>query len=92
MGKTNTRNPETIEEARQMLLEDNTELESLRGELETLRGQMAEKDSTIENLRTLNQSLYLRATQGEEPEEEEEEEEPESLEDFAKNHLKGVIK
>lgn len=82
-------NPETLEQAREMLLQNNNDLASLRADLDNLRNESAEKDKTIEELRTLNQKFFLRLAQGkEEPEEPEEPEE--SLEDFAKT-LKGLI-
>ena len=83
------RNPETLEDARALLLENDTEIETLRSELETLRGQNAEKDKTIEDLRTLNQRYYLQLAQGQE-EPDNDEPEPESLEEWA-GKLKGVI-
>lgn len=95
MGKTKNRNPETLEDARALLLEDNEELEQLREQISTLEAQITEKDESIENLRTLNQSYYLRLSQGraeDENDEGEDDEEPQSLEDFARTKLKGVIK
>lgn len=83
------RNPETLEDARALLLENDTEIETLRQQVETLTGQSAEKDKTIEDLRTLNQRYYLQLAQGTEPEPKEEPE-PEPLEKWAEK-LKGVI-
>lgn len=83
------RNPETLEDARALLLENDSEIESLRSELETLKGQNTEKDKTIEDLRTLNQRYYLQLAQGEDNPEPDEPE-PESLETWA-GKLKGVI-
>lgn len=84
-------NPETIEQAREMLLQNKNEIETLRGQVTTLQGQITEKDATIEDLRNLNQRYYLQLAQGtEEPEEIRQEPEPMSLEDFAKT-IKGVI-
>lgn len=83
------RNPETLEDARALLLENDTEIEQLRAQVETLTGQSAEKDKTIEDLRTLNQRYYLQLAQGKE-EPEPDEPEPESLETWA-GKLKGVI-
>lgn len=84
-----TPNPETLEQAREMLLQQSNDLDTLRGELDTLRNESSKKDTTIEELRTLNQKFYLQlAQQQEEPEPEPE---PElSLEDFART-LKGLI-
>ena len=84
------KNPETLEEARELLLQDSNRIKELEDQTAALTGQISEKDSQIEELRTLNQKLFLRVSQGEEPPEEPEEPE-ESLEDFARN-LKGVIK
>ena len=83
------RNPETLEDARALLLENDSEIESLRSELETLKGQNTEKDKTIEDLRTLNQRYYLQLAQGKE-EPEPDEPEPESLETWA-GKQKGVF-
>ena len=83
------RNPETLEQAREMLLEDDNLIQELTQTRDTLTGQMAERDAQIEELRTLNQKLFLRVSQGTEPEEKDEPEE--SLEDFA-SQLKGVIR
>lgn len=83
------RNPETLEDARALLLENDTEIATLREQVETLTGQSAEKDKTIEDLRTLNQRYYLQLAQGTEPEPEPEKE-PETLEQWA-GKLKGVI-
>lgn len=83
------RNPETLEDARALLLENDTEIETLRSELETLRGQSSEKDKTIEDLRTLNQRYYLQLAQGTETETENEPE-PEPIEKWAEK-MKGVI-
>lgn len=83
------RNPETLEDARALLLENDSEIETLRSELETLKGQNSEKDKTIEDLRTLNQRYYLQLAQGtNEPEPDEPE--PESLETWA-GKQKGVF-
>lgn len=83
------RNPETLEDARALLLENDTEIESLRSELETLRGQSSEKDKTIEDLRTLNQRYYLQLAQGTEPDPEPEPEHV-PIKEWAKT-LKGVL-
>lgn len=83
------RNPETLEDARALLLENDSEIETLRSELETLKGQNTEKDKTIEDLRTLNQRYYLQLAQGKD-ESEPDEPEPESLETWA-GKQKGVF-
>lgn len=80
----------TLEEARELLLQNSETIRELTEQVNTLTANNGEKDATIEELRTLNQKLFLRVSQGEEPEEEPEEEH-QSLEDFAKT-LKGVIK
>lgn len=93
MAENNPRNPATLEEARSMLLEDSNTIRELTEQLDTLRGQNSEKDSTIEDLRNLNQRYYLLLAQGQastDPEPEKDEE-PQSLEDFAKT-IKGVIR
>lgn len=84
------RNPETLEDARALLLENDSEIESLRSELETLKGQNTEKDKTIEDLRNLNQRYYLQLAQGTETETETDEPEPEPIDKWAEK-LKGVI-
>ena len=84
------RNPETLEDARALLLENDTEIETLRSQVETLTGQSAEKDKTIEDLRTLNQKYYLQLAQGQTEPDTEPEQPPVPLTDWARN-LKGVI-
>lgn len=84
------RNPETLEDARALLLENDSEIEQLRAQVETLTGQSAEKDKTIEDLRTLNQRYYLQLAQGTNEPENNDEPEPESLEEWA-GKQKGVI-
>lgn len=85
--------PKTLEEARAKLLENNNTIQQLQGEIETLKKENKEKDTTIEDLRTLNQKYYLELAQGQAEDETEQKEEPKkvSLEDFAKT-IKGVIK
>lgn len=83
------RNPETLEDARALLLENDTEIEQLRSQVQTLTGQITERDTTIEDLRTLNQRYYLQLAQGQD-EPDPDEPEPESLETWA-GKLKGVI-
>lgn len=81
--------PQTLEEAREMLLQNNETISGLTSERDTLTQQNQELANQIEELRTLNQKLYLRASQGtEEPQKEEPE--PEPLEEFALK-LKGVL-
>lgn len=80
-------NPETLETAREMLLDYNNRLNEANQAAETLRAESAEKDKTIEELRTLNQKFFLRLSQGENPPEPDPEPR-ESLEDFART-LKG---
>ena len=87
MEKKPVPNPETLENAREVLLEYTNELNGAIETAESLRGEIAEKDKTIEELRTLNQKFFLRLSQGEK-EQEPEDEPRESLEDFAKK-LKG---
>lgn len=84
------RNPETLEDARALLLENDTEIETLRSQVETLTATIGERESTIEDLRTLNQKYYLRLAQGEDKPETPTDK-PESLEEWA-GKLKGVIK
>lgn len=82
-------NPATLEEARELLLQYSNDLNEARGQVETLTGQVSERDATIEDLRTLNQKFFLQLAQGtQEPEQTDPE--PQSLEEFAAN-LKGVI-
>lgn len=86
-------NPATLEEARELLLQQSEQLTQLQQQVETLTGESGEKDATIEQLRTLNQQLFLRASQGTAPatDPESDPEPAESLEDFARTKLKGVI-
>ena len=85
----NIPNPATLEEARELLLQYSNDLTEARGQVETLTGQVSERDATIEDLRTLNQKFFLPLSQGtQEPDQNDPE--PQSLEEFAAN-LKGVI-
>lgn len=82
-------NPATLEEARELLLQYSNDLTEARGQVESLTSQVSERDTTIEDLRTLNQRFFLQLSQGtQDPETPDPE--PQSLEDFAAN-LKGVI-
>lgn len=93
MPENHERNPQTLEEARQMLLEDSTALNTMREQLTTLQNENSEKDRTIEDLRTINQRYYLQLAQGQAPTDPDpkEDEPPQSLEDFART-IKGVIR
>ncbi len=83
-------NPETLESAREMLLQYDKDLEAARAQVEALTAQNAEKDSAIEDLRTLNQKFFLQLSQG--TEEPDPDPEPvQTLEEFALT-LEGVIK
>lgn len=84
-------NPTTLEEAREMLLQHTNELNQLDERIENLNSQNAENDKTINDLRTLNQKLYLRVSQGT-TEEEKKEEPTETMEEFATKNLKGMIR
>lgn len=81
--------PETLEQAREMLLRYKETLAQRDQQIETLTAEKAENASKIEELRTLNQQLFLRASQGT-SEPEPEPEQVESLSDYAKR-MKGVI-
>lgn len=84
-------NPSTLEEAREAILEwqrQRDELEAARSALET---ELNETKENLEEVRTLNQRLYLRVSQGSE-EPEEDPEPSETLEDFAIKNLKGMIR
>lgn len=85
-------NPSTLEEAREMLLQHTNELNQLDETIENLNSQAAENDKTINDLRTLNQKLYLRVSTGTTVEEEHKEEQRETLEEFATKNLKGMIR
>lgn len=85
-------NPSTLEEAREMLLQHTNELNQLDETIENLNSQAAENVETIEELRTLNQKLYLRVSQGTIEEEDKKEEPSETLEEFATKNLKGMIR
>lgn len=88
-NNTSIPNPATLEEARELLLQYSNDLNEARGQVESLTGQVSERDATIEDLRTLNQKFFLQLSQGtQDPEEPDPK--PQSLEDFAAN-LKGVI-
>lgn len=90
MSEPTTRNPATLEEARDLLLQDNDRIQELEGTNNTLTEQIAALTAQNEELRTLNQKLFLRTQQGtEQPDEPDEPEE--TLEEFAAK-LKGVIK
>ena len=89
MAENPTQNPQTLVEARMILLENSNELANLREKISSLTAQNEEKGQEIETLRTLNQQLFLRVSQGE-PEPEKEPEKVQSLEDFAMNYFKGV--
>ena len=84
-------NPSTLEEAREMLLQNTNELNQLDEQIANLNSAAAENAATITELRELNQRLFLRASMGTSEPEREEPEETETLEDFAKT-LKGVIR
>ena len=85
----NIPNPATLEEARELLLQYSNDLTEARGQVESLTAKVSERDTTIEDLRTLNQKFFLQLSQGtQEPETPDPK--PQSLEDFAAN-LKGVI-
>ena len=84
-------NPATLEEARNLLLQYTDELNQFDQQVENLNTQNAENAQTIEQLRTLNQQLYLRLPQAQQEEPKDEPEEKETLEDFARNNLKGLI-
>lgn len=87
-------NPATLEEARQMLLQNTDELNQMDEKIENFNSQITEKVKEIDSLRTLNQQLYLRLPQAtaENPRKNEKPEDTESLEDFARNKLKGMIR
>lgn len=84
--------PETLEKAKEMLLEYNNKLEEAQKQIETLTTQNGEKDNTINDLRDLNQKYFLRLAQGTEPEEPEENKPTETLEEYAIRKLGGIIK
>lgn len=81
--------PETLEDAKALLLENSETINQLNQQIETLNGQITEKDTTINDLRTLNQKYFLRLAQGEQ-EPETNPEPAETLEEYAKT-LKGVF-
>lgn len=85
-------NPATLEEARQMLLQNTDELNQLDQQIENLNSTAAENVRQIEELRTLNQQLYLRLPQATEEEPKDDPQETETLEDFARDKLKGWIR
>lgn len=87
-------NPATLEEARQMLLQNTDELNQMDEKIENFNSQITEKVKEIDSLRTLNQQLYLRLPQATtpNPSKDEKPEDTESLEDFARNKLKGMIR
>ena len=93
MPENTTRNPATLEDAHAMLLEDSATIRELTEQLNTLRTESAEKDQSIEDLRTLNQRYYLQLAQGQAPSDPDpkEDEPPQCLEDFART-IKGVIR
>ena len=84
-------NPETIEQAREMLLQNSETIKALNEQIATLKTENGKKDATIEDLRTLNQKYYLKLSQGED-EPEEPDKPQQTLEEYAIENLKGVIK
>lgn len=84
--------PETLEKAKEILLEYSKTIEEQTQSIATLQGEIAEKDTTINDLRTLNQKYYLQLAQGTEEPDQKEEAPKESLEDFARKHLGGIIR
>ena len=82
--------PQTLEEAREMLLQAREREQQLQHTIDTLTAENAEKVTEISKLQTLNQQLFLRIPQGEEEEEEPEKEPVETPEEFAKR-MKGMI-
>lgn len=84
-------NPTTLEEAREMLLQHTNELNQLDERIVNLNNQAAENDKTINDLRTLNQKLYLRVSTGS-TEEDKKEEPTETLEEYTTKNLKGLIR
>lgn len=63
-------NPATLEDARAALLEYSDLMQERETQIATLTAQNEENAREIEQLRTLNQQLFLRCTQGEETPEE----------------------
>lgn len=84
-------NPTTLEEAREMLLQHTNELNQLDERIENLNSQAAENVNTIEELRTLNQKLYLRVSTGT-TDEDKKDEPQETLEEYTTKNLKGMIR
>ena len=85
-------NPTTLEEAREMLLQHTNELNQLDERIENLNSQAAENVRNIEELRTLNQKLYLRVSQGNTEEDDKPDKPAETLEEFTTKNLKGMIR
>lgn len=83
-------NPATLEEARELLLQYSNDLTEARGQVESLTAQVTERDTTIEDLRTLNQKFFLQLAQGNQEPEQPDPEQPQSLEEYAAT-IKGVI-
>lgn len=84
-------NPSTLEEARELLLQQNNTIAELNQRIESLTSTSEENVRTIEELRTLNQKLFLRVSTGEEPENPSHDEPAETLEEYAVKNLKGLL-
>ena len=85
-------NPTTLEEAREMLLQHTNELNQLDETINNLNDQAAENDKTINELRTLNQKLFLRVSTGTTVDNPSKDENRETLEEYATKNLKGMIR
>ena len=83
-------NPATLEEARELLLQYSNDLTEAHSQVESLTAQVSERDTTIEDLRTLNQKFFLQLAQGNQEPEQPDPEPPQSLEEYAAT-IKGVI-
>ena len=77
--------------AMQQIIELRDSIETLNSDIQRRDEEASHLREQVEQLRTINQQYYLRISQGSEPSEPEPQK-PKSLEDFAKENMKGVIK
>lgn len=77
---------ETVEQARERILELEETINGLNANIETLQGEKTDLENNVQSLREINQRYYnkLIAQETTEPTDDEEED-TESLEDFARN-------
>ena len=82
------------DEVRDHALELRQQLATLQEDMQHVNEEMEETRKTNLLLQKRNNELFMRVEMGKAPEEEEQpaEEDKESIEDFAINNLKGILK